>query len=77
MASSGDNRSGLEDHPFSYIETGQGKVLISWRGKEVTVLKGSKAISFLARISGLDVREQQMAMAKITGNFKRGNEKRT
>jgi len=40
------------------------------------VLKGRKARSFLVRVTGLDVAGQQIAMAKETGNFKRGNERR-
>jgi len=37
-------------------------------------LKGKKAMSFLERVSKLNDTEQQLVMAKITGNFKRGNE---
>jgi len=39
------------------------------------VLKGHGAKSFLDRITGLDVVGQQKVMAKVTGNFKRGNER--
>ena len=70
-------RDGLEDSPFSYRATGDGKVFISWRGQQVMILKGDKAATFLARIEGLDDAGQQMAMVKITGNFKRGNERAT
>lgn len=38
------------------------------------VLKGGKAESFLRRVAGLDAAGQQLVMAKVTGNFKRGNE---
>jgi len=65
----------LDDHPFSYRSTGQGKVMISFRGKQVMILKGPKAEAFLKRLSGLDAIKQQLAMAKATGNFKRGNER--
>lgn len=70
-----DRTGGLGDEPFAYRETGQGKVLISWHGKQVMVLKDEKAASFLSRISGRDSTAQQLAMARVTGNFKRGNER--
>ncbi len=38
------------------------------------ILKGARAKSFLRRVSETDPAEQQPIMAKITGNFKRGNE---
>ncbi len=67
-------RGGLQDEPFAYRQSGDGKVLISWQGRQVMVLKGSKAESFLRRVTGLDEAGQQLVMAKVTGNFKRGNE---
>ena len=38
-------------------------------------LKGPQAHKFLAKIADLDGEEAQLAMAKLTGNFKRGNER--
>ncbi len=74
MATIENNQGGLGDAPFSYSERGGGKVFISWRGRHVKILKGDKAASFLYRIAGLNTSGQQLVMAKITGNFKRGNE---
>ena len=68
-------RGGLGDSPFAYREVGAGKVFITWRSQEVLVLKGSAAASFLRRVTGLDTAGQQVLMAKVTGNFKRGNER--
>lgn len=39
------------------------------------ILKNGNAQKFLADIEGADEFEKQLAMAKITGNFKRGNER--
>jgi len=50
-------------------------VFISWRGSQVMILKGDDAQAFLKRVSTLDAAAQQMVMAKLTGNFKRGNER--
>jgi hypothetical protein len=70
-----NGRGGLEDAPFSYREGGSGKVFISWRGRPVLVLKGDQARSFLERVAHLDDAGRQLAMARATGNFKRGNER--
>lgn len=75
MATGEDGRGGLQDTPYSYHAGGGDKIFISWRGQQGRVLKGPKARSFLDRMSDLDVAEQQIAMAKETGKFKRGNER--
>jgi hypothetical protein len=70
-----ENRGGLEDAPFEYRRLKDGRVVFSWRGRQVLSLKGRRATAFLARILDLDPAGQQLAIAKATGNFKRGNEK--
>jgi hypothetical protein len=60
---------------FDYRASKDGKVFISWRGKQVTILRGEQARRFLAQIESGTTEEAQLAMAKITGNFKRGNER--
>jgi len=67
--------SNLDDQPFDYHETKDGKVFITRQGQQVLVLKGKKAELFLKRVAGLDEAKLQKALAKITGNFKRGNER--
>lgn len=69
-------RGGLEDQPFSLREGKDGRILISWRGQQVMILSGARAASFMSRLHGVDEEGRQLAMAKITGNFKRGNEKK-
>jgi hypothetical protein len=69
-----DNHGGLENFPFSYYEGGE-KVFICYNRRQVMIQKGQKAKSFLARMTGCDRAAQQIVMAKITGNFKRGNER--
>jgi hypothetical protein len=61
--------------PFSYHVSGDGKVFISWQGRLVMTLKGKDARHFLGKVAGLDGAQAQLVMAKITGNFKRGNER--
>ena len=52
-----------------------GSVRISWRGKHVVSLTGPKAAAFRERIESADEAEAQLLMARVTGNFKRGNER--
>jgi phenylalanine-4-hydroxylase len=65
----------LGERPFSYFISKDQKVFITWLGKQVTILKGKKAQQFINNISNLDIDQTQLVMAKVTGNFKRGNEK--
>jgi len=48
---------------------------ISYPDGSVTILRGEAAAKFMSRIRGLDGREAQHLMARVTGNFKRGNER--
>jgi hypothetical protein len=70
-----DRRGKLDDNIFSYKITKDNKVLISWYGKQVTILKGAKALAFISDIESADGKEIQLIMAKVTGHFKHGNEK--
>jgi hypothetical protein len=60
---------------FSFRATKDGKVFVSWRGKQVTTLAGGRAQRFLARTDGASPDEQQLEMARVTGNFTHGNER--
>lgn len=70
-----DKRNRLDEEPFSYKVSKDKKVFIYWYGKQVTILKGKESDKFLERIEKADSKEKQLIMAKITGNFKHGNEK--
>ena len=59
---------------FSY-RAGRDNVFIAWRGRDVTTLSGKDASRFLGRVEGGDEERAQLEMARVTGNFKRGNEK--
>ena len=71
-----DKRGKLEEGFFSYQETKDGRVLLYWYEKHVKTLAGKEAAKFKSRIEGLDDTEAQLVLAKFTGNFKRGNERR-
>lgn len=70
-----DKRNILDKEPFSYKLTEDKKIFIYWNGKQVTILKWKESQRFLDKIKSVDVKEVQLIMAKITGNFKHGNEK--
>jgi hypothetical protein len=61
---------------FSYKTSKDHKIFIFWYGKQVMILKDKESEKFLSRISGAGFQESQLIMAKITGNFKHGNEKK-
>lgn len=52
-----------------------GEVAISRAGSVVTILRGAAAHALCARLAGLDAAAVQQALARATGNYKRGNEK--
>ncbi len=61
---------------FGWQATKDGRVRISWRGRVVTTLAGDSAARFLREIEAADEDSAQRVMARATGNFKRGNERR-
>ncbi|GHG01736.1 hypothetical protein GCM10017783_12490 [Deinococcus piscis] len=70
-----DARGELQDGHFDYRQQKNGCVVVTWYGKPVTTLAGQEAQRFLTKIEGLDTHAAQLVMARVTGNFKRGNEK--
>lgn len=64
---------------FSYRITKNGKVFVWWHGrhgKREIVLKGARADRLIAELPGMGREQEQLALARATGNFKRGNERR-
>lgn len=60
---------------FSYRATKDGRVLIDRGGRRVTVPAGERARRFLRRAEGADPQALQLELARVTGNYKRGNER--
>ena len=61
---------------FGYRATKDGTVFVSFGGRDVTTLRGDAASRFAARVEGLDEAAMQQLLARVTGNFRRGNERR-
>lgn len=58
---------------FEWTQRKNGDVVISHHGQVATVLRGHKADAFISEIAEADA---QQLMAKVTGNYRRGNERR-
>lgn len=66
---------GLDDAPFRYAVTKDGRVRISWRSRVVTTVAGTAAARLIASLEAADDERIQQLLARATGNFKRGNER--
>lgn len=70
-----DENNRLKEECFSYKVSKDNKVFIYWHRKQMMIIKSKDSEKFLAKIEDTDAMEAQLIMAKLTGNFKRGNEK--
>lgn len=71
-----DRRDILRDRkPFSYAIVKGDKARIFYDGKPVSVISGKDFEKLRRAIELGDEYQAQLAMAKLTGNFKRGNER--
>ncbi|MHB8630056.1 MAG: hypothetical protein ACYDBJ_26295 [Aggregatilineales bacterium] len=79
MNSEVDRRGKLDEQPFDYQITKDGRVFISWNRKRVSGAVDHAAAKLIALLLRLDEQGDeaniQLALAKVTGNFKRGNER--
>ncbi len=66
-----------EDLGFSHHIAKSGAILIDHHGKHVTTLRGKGAAEFLKKLTKLDFAGEQQLMARVTGNYKRGNERQS
>lgn len=57
---------------FEWTENKGGDVIITHNGRKAATLRGQRADDFLAEVSQGDAQE---LMARLTGNYKRGNER--
>jgi hypothetical protein len=71
-----DQRGKLQEDAFDCQITKDKRVLLFWCGKHIKTFKGTDAEKLIQRLDALDDIEVQLVLAKATGNFKRGNERR-
>lgn len=67
---------GLADDPFDYQVTKSGQVRVSRGGREVVVVGGGDAAKLAAQLESADEVRAQHLLARATGNYRHGNEKR-
>jgi hypothetical protein len=67
----------LESDPFDHRVTKDGRVLVSRGGRTVAVLAGPSAARLVTRLAGADEPARQHLLARATGNYRRGNERRS
>ncbi|MBH0117591.1 hypothetical protein I6E52_12145 [Salinibacterium sp. NG253] len=65
----------LDDDPFGFEITKSGEVRIFRAGREVVVVRGVAAANLSARL-GTSAASDQQVLARATGNYRRGNERR-
>ena len=63
------------DLGFSYRRLKTGELEVMHRGRRAATLRGRDAEDFVAEIQGLGSAGEQQLMARITGNYKHGNER--
>jgi hypothetical protein len=66
---------GSQDLGFSYRIRRNGELEILHHSRIASTLRGSDADDFLAEVEAADEADAQQLMARITGNYKRGNER--
>jgi hypothetical protein len=66
----------LAHEPFSFHLTKDGRVRISFQGRVVTTIAGTRAEGLASRLRSADAAAVQQLLARATGNFKHGNERR-
>ena len=59
---------------FTYRASKSGEITIARHGRTVVTLRGTTASSFLAEAESASEDELQHLMARMTGNYRRGNE---
>lgn len=65
----------MNDLGFTYDLRKNGDVIINHNGRIAATLRGNKAKEFKEQIEPLPENDMQQLMARLTGNYKHGNER--
>jgi hypothetical protein len=60
---------------FGFRILKDGRVRISWQGRTVVTLAGDRAAAFREQAATATPEQLELLLARVTGNFKRGNER--
>jgi hypothetical protein len=66
----------IPDDPFDYRITGAGSVRVARGGRVVVTVGGAAAAKLIDALRDADERRTQLLLARATGNYRRGNERR-
>lgn len=64
-----------DDLGFEYRVLSGGQVEIKHHGRLAITLRGERADTFLSKVSKESPQAAQQRMARLTGNYRRGNER--
>lgn len=70
-----DSNDDAGDLGFTHRQRKNGDVELLHHGRLAATLRGAEAQDFLAELDGADAASAQQLMARLTGNYKRGNER--
>ena len=70
-----DASTDAADLGFTFRTRKSGEVQILHRGALATTLRGAAAADFLADVTNCEPADAQQLMARVTGNYKHGNER--
>ena len=65
----------LSEQPFSYKITNSEKIIICYNNKQIMIVKDNEAVKLQSKVFNKSEKQVQLILAKITGNFKHGNER--
>lgn len=71
-----DKREKLQEDPFTYKTLKDGKLMISRGNKQISIIKGKSATQFLKTAATSNEQAIQLKLAKLTGHYKHGNERK-
>ncbi len=63
------------DLGFTFRTRKNGEVEILHHGRRAALLRGTDAADFIAELQGASEADAQQVMARVTGNYKHGNER--
>ncbi len=69
-----NKRNQLIEHPFSYKITNSETIIIHRNNKQIAIIIGKESLKVQSKILNKSEQQIQLILAKITGNYKHGNE---
>lgn len=71
-----DERDRLKEEPFDYMITKAGKIMIYFENRMIMTVSEKQSKKVINKLNSADDFNKQLILAKVTGHFKHGNERR-